>query len=213
MRELSLFEFKCRVLCQLPARSASRVTTLADRWFYLLRKCFRSNRLVPDRSQHLHATFIMSLSMSAVLQRPTPSRAFFVKRSAHNRPRARCSISARGSLDASLPLLTQRIQQLKDSESQNQWPGYSQWRESQQKNSNWSGYIEWRTTDKAEEERMMNSLRLRLSKPHVEDRRSEKDHFDQSSSLDAWHRSCWQQFRDSTAFDNSDDTYSSSDDS
>lgn len=109
-------------------------------------------------------------------------------------------------MDTSLQLLTQRIQQMKAAERQIEWPGYSNWRQSSNKvpESSWSGYSEWRTNDKEEQQRMMASLRLRLSKPAIspaQDVGAETDHFDRSSSLDKWHRSCWQQFRDSAAFD------------
>ena len=149
----------------------------------------------------------MHLSASITLQAPTTYCTTFAKSRANNKPRARTSILA--SMDASMPLLKQRIQQLKASERQNEWRGYGRWRESKDSTgSPFAGYSEWRSNDAEEEQRMMDSLRLRLSKPAVapgEDLGAEKDHFDRSSSLDKWHNSCWQQFKDSSAFGNSED--------
>ena len=127
---------------------------------------------------------------------------FRASRSPHNGFR-RVQTKAQGNIDGTgLAVLSQRIQQLKATETRHQWPGYEQWRQSNE--SPWSGFGEWRTSSKAREEHMRNSLRQRLSKPNLiasEDVAEEGDHLDRLESLDAWHAACWKNFRDSDAFD------------
>lgn len=127
---------------------------------------------------------------------------FRESKSPHN-GRARVHTRAQGDVDgAGLAVLSHRIQQLKATETRNQWPGYEQWRQSNE--SPWNGFGEWRTTDKAREEYMRSSLRQRMSKPNLiknEDVAEEGDHSDRVARLGAWHEACWKNFRDSDAFD------------
>ena len=130
------------------------------------------------------------------------SVTFRESRSPHNGFR-RVQTKAQGSIDSTgIALLTQRIQQLKATETRNQWPGYEQWRQSNE--SPWSGFGEWRSTSKAREEHMRSSLRQRMSKPTLianEDVAEEGDHLHRLKTLDAWHAACWKNFRDSDASD------------
>lgn len=117
--------------------------------------------------------------------------------------RARVQTKAQGDVDgAGLAVLSQRIQQLKATENRNQWPGYEEWRQSNE--SPWSGFGDWRSTSEAREERMRASFRHRTSKPSLianEDVAEQGDHLDRAVSLDAWHAACWKNFLDSDAFD------------
>ena len=127
---------------------------------------------------------------------------FRESRSPHNGLR-RVQTKAQGSIDGTgIAVLTQRIQQLKATETRNQWPGYEQWRQSNE--SPWSGFGEWRSTSKAREEHMRSSLRQRMSKPSLitnQDVAEEGDHLDRLKTLDVWHAACWKNFMDSDAFD------------
>ncbi len=118
--------------------------------------------------------------------------------------RARVQTRAQGLVDAAgLAVLTQRIKRLKVTQGENKWPGYQQWRESN--DSPWCGFGEWRTTDKAEDQRRSDTLRQRMSKPilaNYEDVVEDSDHLDRLEKLDAWHKTCWHNFQDSDAFDN-----------
>lgn len=145
------------------------------------------------------STTLSSLRVTCPLLRPVTPRD---SRSPHNGLR-RVQTSAHGSVDGTgLAVLSQRIQQLKATETRNQWPGYEQWRQSNE--SPWSGFGEWRSTNKTREERMRSSLRQRMSKPNLmanDDAAKDTDHLDRLESLDAWHAACWHNFRDSDAFE------------
>ncbi|KAL0053978.1 hypothetical protein WJX82_001936 [Trebouxia sp. C0006] len=100
-----------------------------------------------------------------------------------------------------LAVLTQRIQRMQASQEESKWPGYQQWRESNE--SPWCGFGEWRTTDKNEDQRRSSILRHRMSKPGLaaeEDVVEAVDHLDRLEKLDLWHKTCWNNFRDSDAF-------------
>lgn len=137
------------------------------------------------------------------------------KRELRKKPRARTCLQAHASIDGSLSLLTRRIEQLKASERQKQWPGFSQWRgsESSDSSSPWRGYGEWRTRDQQKEQRMQSSLRHRLSKPPLAhgDLATEEDNFSCSNKLEEWHRACWKQFEDCNAFNDTTDDSPSKD--
>jgi len=119
-----------------------------------------------------------------------------------NKGRARVQVRAQGRVDAAgLAVLTQRIQRMQASQGESKWPGYQQWRESNE--SPWCGFGEWRTTDKTEDQRRSNILRHRMSKPGLaaeEDVVEDADHLDRLEKLDLWHKTCWDNFRDSDAF-------------
>lgn len=119
-----------------------------------------------------------------------------------NKGRACFQTRAQRHVDAAdLAVLTQRIQRMKESQGESKWPGYQQWRESNE--SPWCGFGEWRTTDKAEEQRRMHTLRHRMSKPSLadqDDTAEDCDHLDRLQRLDLWHKTSWENFRDSDAF-------------
>ena len=112
-------------------------------------------------------------------------------------------VSAQGHVDATgMAVLFQRIRRVNASQAVNKWPGYQQWRESN--DSPWCGFGEWRTTDKAEDQRRGKTLRQRMSKPLLvdeEDVLEESDHLDRLERLDAWHSTAWANFRSSDVFD------------
>lgn len=145
------------------------------------------------------STTFSSVRSSCPRLRPV---TFGESKSPHNGFR-RVRTKAQGSIDGTgIAVLTQRIQQLKATETRNQWPGYEQWRQSNE--SPWSGFGEWRSTSRAREEHMRSSLRQRMSKPSLianEDVAEEGDHAGRLKALDAWHAACWKNFQDSDAFD------------
>lgn len=155
--------------------------------------------IVATLTMQSRSTTLSSVRYSCPRLRPVTFRE---SRSPHNGFR-HVQTKAQGSIDGTgLAVLSQRIQQLKATETRHQWPGYEQWRQSNE--SPWSGFGEWRTRSKAREEHMRNSLRQRMSKPSLianEDVAEEGDHLDRMESLDTWHAACWKNLRDSDAFD------------
>lgn len=144
-----------------------------------------------------------SLTLRSVTSPSVRSLTFRDSRSLNvNKGRARIQVRAQGRVDAAgLAVLTQRIQRMQASQEESKWPGYQQWRESNE--SPWCGFGEWRTTDKSEDHRRSSILRHRMSKPGLaaeEDVVEAVDHLDRLEKLDVWHKTCWNNFRDSDAF-------------
>lgn len=167
---------------------------------YPVRPCFVPTvKVAATLTMQSASTALSSLRVSCPRLRPVTSRD---SRSPHNGLR-RVQTRAHGSMDgAGLAVLSQRIQQLKATETRNQWPGYEQWRQSNE--SPWSGFGEWRSTSTAREEHMRSALRQRMSKPSLiakDDAAEDVDHIDRLESLNAWHAACWHNFRDSDVFE------------